>query len=89
MKTMATTAGPMRLAQRALLGAAKKVLLYVDADIDALSPIASAELASGFPAADLRRSTRPAHGQNCRLILSSPMAHSRGRCSEYGSVTSI
>jgi hypothetical protein len=55
MKTMATAAGPMRPAQRALLEAAKKVLLHVDADIDGLAAITPAELATGFPTPELRQ----------------------------------
>src|SRR5690242_14236096 len=34
MKTLATTEGPMRPTQRALLEAAKKVILRIDADLD-------------------------------------------------------
>ncbi|MFZ5781462.1 MAG: hypothetical protein ACOY4R_14815 [Pseudomonadota bacterium] len=42
--------------QRALLEAAKKVILRVDADLDALPPATPGELAAGFPAdAALRR----------------------------------
>jgi ubiquinone biosynthesis protein Coq4 len=55
MKTLATAAGSMRPAQRALLEAAKAVLLHVDADLDALPTIAPAELAAGFPASDRRQ----------------------------------
>jgi hypothetical protein len=55
MKTLTTTDGPMRPAQRALLEAAKKVILRVDADLDALPAITPAELAAGFPTSDLRQ----------------------------------
>ncbi len=55
MKTLAAANGPMRPAQRALLEAAKKVLLHVDADLDALPAITPAELAAGFPASELRQ----------------------------------
>jgi ubiquinone biosynthesis protein Coq4 len=55
MKTLATTGGSMRPAQRAMLEAAKKVILHVDADIDALPAVTPAELAAGFPASELRQ----------------------------------
>lgn len=55
MKTLATAEGPMRPAQRALLEAAKKAILRIDADLDALPAITPAELAAGFAASDLRQ----------------------------------
>jgi len=55
MKTLATAAGPMRPAQRTLLESAKKALLHVDADIDALPAIIPADLAAGFPSSELRQ----------------------------------
>jgi hypothetical protein len=55
MKTIVTTAGPMGAAQRAVMEAAKKVILRLDADIDALEPITPAELAAGFPMPELRQ----------------------------------
>ena len=54
-KTLATTEGPMRPTQRALLEAAKKVILRIDADLDALQAVTPAELAAGFPASELRQ----------------------------------
>jgi ubiquinone biosynthesis protein Coq4 len=55
MKTLATAEGPMRPTQRALLEAAKKVILHLDADLDALPAVTPAELAAGFPASELRQ----------------------------------
>ena len=55
MKTMASAAGQIGPSQRALMEAAKRVILHIDADIDSLPPITPAELAAGFPNADLRR----------------------------------
>jgi hypothetical protein len=56
MKTISTAAGPIRPGQRALMQAAQKMILRIEADIDALAAIAPAELAAGFPAdGDLRR----------------------------------
>jgi hypothetical protein len=55
MKTVATTSGAMLPAQRALMEAAKKMILHIDADIDALPPITAAELAKGFTGAQLRQ----------------------------------
>src|SRR5689334_19879775 len=55
MKTMASADGAPGPAQRALMEAARKVILKIDADIDALPPITAAELAAGFPAPELRR----------------------------------
>ena len=45
MKTIASAAGPIGPAQRALMEAAQKVILHVDADIDTLPPVTPA-----FPA---------------------------------------
>ncbi|MBM3648975.1 MAG: hypothetical protein FJX11_14405, partial [Alphaproteobacteria bacterium] len=55
MKTIATAAGPIGPAQRALMEAAQKTILHIQADIDALPSIAPAELAAGFPAGELRQ----------------------------------
>lgn len=55
MKTMAGAAGAIGPSQRALMEAAKRVILRIDADIDALPAITPAELAAGFPSPDLRR----------------------------------
>ena len=55
MKTIAAASGSIGPAQRALMETARQVLLKVDADIDALAPIAPAELAAGFPDPALRR----------------------------------
>ena len=55
MKTVATTSGAILPAQRALMEAAKKMILHIDADIDALPPVTPAELAKGFPGAELRQ----------------------------------
>jgi hypothetical protein len=41
--------------QRAMMEAAKKVILRLDADIDALQPVTPAELAAGFPVPELRQ----------------------------------
>ena len=55
MKTIASAAGPIGPAQRALMEAAQKVILHVDADIDTLPPVTPAELAAGFPGSELRQ----------------------------------
>ena len=55
MKTIASAAGPIGPAQRGLMEAAKKMILHIDADIDALPPITPAELAAGFPDPALRQ----------------------------------
>lgn len=54
MKTVASAAGAMSPVRRALLDAARRVILRVDADIDALAPIAPAAFAAGFPDGPLR-----------------------------------
>ena len=54
MKTIASAAGPIGPAQRGLMEAAQKVVLRIDADIDTLPPVTPAELAAGFPGAELR-----------------------------------
>jgi hypothetical protein len=54
MKEVASAAGPIGKAQRALMETAKQVLLHLDADIDALEPIDPATLAAGFPDPELR-----------------------------------
>ena len=55
MKTIVSAAGPMGPSQRAVMEAAKKVILRLDADIDALQPVTPAELAAGFPVPELRQ----------------------------------
>jgi ubiquinone biosynthesis protein Coq4 len=55
MKTIASAAGPMGPSQRAVLETAKKVILHLDANIDALEPVTPAELAAGFPLPELRQ----------------------------------
>jgi hypothetical protein len=55
MKTMASATGAMGPSQRAIMEAARKIILRIDADIDALPPVTPRELASGFPAPELRR----------------------------------
>ena len=56
MKTIASAARPDRPGPaRALMEAAQKVILHVDADIDTLPPVTPAELAAGFPGAELRQ----------------------------------
>src|SRR5258708_25242494 len=55
MKTIASAAGPIGPAQRGLMEAAKKVILRVEADIDTLPTVTPAELAAGFPGAELRQ----------------------------------
>ena len=54
MKMVATAAGPIGPAQRALMEAARRVILHLDADIDTLAPVTPAELAAGFPGPALR-----------------------------------
>jgi hypothetical protein len=53
MKTIASTPGPIGPAQRGLMEAARKVILRVNADIDALPTVTPAELAAGFPGPEL------------------------------------
>jgi len=55
MKMIASEAGAIRPARRAVMEAAQKVILRTSADIDALAPITPAELAAGFPGAELRQ----------------------------------
>src|SRR5262245_60029459 len=55
MKMVATASGGIGASQRALMEAACRVVLRIDADIDALAPITSEELAAGFPVPELRR----------------------------------
>jgi hypothetical protein len=55
MKTVASASGPVGPAQRALMEAAQKVILGIEADIDSLPPVTPAELAAGFPGAELRQ----------------------------------
>lgn len=54
MKTVASAAGPMSPVRRTLLDAARRVVLRIDADIDALTPITPAEFAAGFAQGPLR-----------------------------------
>ena len=55
MKTIATVSGEIGPAQRALMQAAQKVILGIEADIDTLSAVTPTELAAGFPGAELRQ----------------------------------
>lgn len=64
MKTVASAAGPMGPVRRALLDAARRVVLHVDADIDTLAPITPAELAAGFPQGPLREQFT-----NCMMVM--------------------
>ena len=54
MKTVASASGGPGKAQLALMDAARRVILRIDADIGTLPPITPAELAAGFPSVDLR-----------------------------------
>ncbi len=54
MKTVASAVGPMSPVRRTLLDAARRVILRVEADIDALAPITPAEFAAGFTSPELR-----------------------------------
>lgn len=54
MKMVASAGGPIGPSQRAVMTAAQKVILRIDADIDSLPPITPAELAAGFPDSALR-----------------------------------
>ena len=54
MKTVASATGPMSPVRRTLLDAARRVILRVDADIDALAPITPTEFAAGFALPELR-----------------------------------
>ena len=55
MKTIVTAGGAMGPSQRAVMEAAKKVILRLDVDIDSLTPVTPAELAAGFPSPELRQ----------------------------------
>jgi hypothetical protein len=55
MKTIAAASGGVGPAQRGLMQAAQKVILGIEADVDALPTVTPAELAAGFPGAELRR----------------------------------
>ena len=55
MKTVAGASGEIGPAQRGLMQAAQKVILGIAADIDALPAVTPAELAAGFPDAELRQ----------------------------------
>ena len=50
LKTIASATGPVGPAQRAMMEAAQKVILHIQADIDTLAPVTAAELAKGFAA---------------------------------------
>ena len=50
LKTIASATGPVGPAQRAMMEAAQKVILHIQADIDTLAPVTPAELAKGFAA---------------------------------------
>jgi hypothetical protein len=54
MKTVASVDGGPGKSQLALMEAARRVLLRIDTDIAALPRVTPAELAAGFPSADLR-----------------------------------
>jgi hypothetical protein len=54
MKTVASTPGPISPSQRVLMETACKVILRIEADIDALPLITPAELAANFPSPELR-----------------------------------
>jgi hypothetical protein len=55
MKAIAAASGMIGPVQRALMDAVRRVVLRIDADIDALPPITPAELAAGFPSPELRQ----------------------------------
>jgi hypothetical protein len=55
MKTIASASGQIGPAQRALMQAAQKVILGIEADIGALPTVTPTELAAGFPGAELRQ----------------------------------
>ncbi|CAN5360397.1 hypothetical protein BH10PSE6_BH10PSE6_14490 [soil metagenome] len=55
MKSVATAEAAIGPSQRALMEAACRFILHIHADIDALPPIAPAELAAGFPVPELRQ----------------------------------
>lgn len=55
MKSVASADGPVGPSQRALMEAACRVILHIEADIDALPPIEPAELAAGFAVPELRQ----------------------------------
>jgi hypothetical protein len=55
MKTIATASGEIGPAQRGLMQAAQKVILGIEADLDALPTVTPAELAAGFPDGELRQ----------------------------------
>jgi hypothetical protein len=55
MKTVVSAGGAIKPAERAMMDAAQKLILRTNHDIDALPPIAAAELAKGFPGAELRQ----------------------------------
>jgi ubiquinone biosynthesis protein Coq4 len=70
LKSIATSSGPIGPAQRALMEASKKIILGIDADIDALAPVTPAELAAGFPAGALRQQF--AHGMIVTAVADGP-----------------
>jgi len=55
LKTIASASGAIGPAQRALMEAARQVILRIDADIETLPPVTPAELAAGFPSTELRQ----------------------------------
>lgn len=55
MKSVASAAGAPGPSQRALMEAARRVILKIDAHIDALPPVEPAELAAGFTGPELRQ----------------------------------
>jgi len=54
MKTVASVAGTPGKSQLALMEAARRVILRIDADLATLPPVTPAELGAGFPSLDLR-----------------------------------
>ena len=55
LKMIASASGEIGATPRALMQAAQKVILGIEADIDALPPVTPAELAAGFPNPELRQ----------------------------------
>jgi hypothetical protein len=55
MKSVATAAGAIGPSQRALMEAACRIILHIQADIDGLPGVEPVELATGFPLPELRQ----------------------------------
>jgi hypothetical protein len=49
LRTVGSSDGPLRPGVRRLMAAAQRLLLHLDADLDALAPLEPAELAGAFP----------------------------------------